>query len=995
MKKVLYVFLGLIALLLIVAIAIPVIYKDEIRAKLDREIAKSVNAEVYYDAQKFNLSLIRNFPNVTVQLGDFGVVGKDEFKGDTLTSVKSFEVVVNLMSVISGDQIKVNRVFLDEPRILAKVLSDGRANWDIVIEDTTAADTTEPSEFSLAVKDWQIQNGYVVYNDNSMPMFARIAGLNHRGSGDFTQDIFDMSTSTTVDALSVEFDSVMYMSNNRLAADMNLNMNMPESKYTFKDNTIRINNFAFGFDGWLAMPDTNNINMDLTYQARETQFKNIFSLVPGVFTEDFDDIQTDGTLAFDGFAKGTYNEATMPAFGLNLKVDNGMFKYPKLPNAVSNIVLDMNVANQKGILDSTVVNIKKFHMDMGKNPVDARALVKGLTNYDIDANVVARLNLGELTSAFPLEGTTLRGLFSLNLDAKGVYSDSLKLLPAIKANMSLIDGYAKTADFPSAIENINFNASVTNETGQMKDARIQMPNFSMTMDGEPFEAVAYVENLDDYIYDVKLKGIIDLAKMTKIYPLEDMTVTGRVAADIQTKGRMSDVEAERYDRLPTSGTMKVTDLTYVSPDMPQGVRITNADMNFNPRNIQLASYEGFLGKSPVSMTGSISNYIGYMFKEGQIIKGNLNFNSPRFDVNEWMTEDTAATTEEPTGVFEVPKDVDFVLASNITEVLYDNMVLNNLKGNIILKEGIARMDKLNFNTLGGSIAMDGLYDSRNLSDPKFDFDLNMQSLAISEAYKTFNTIQALAPIAQKMDGTFSTDFKLSGSLKQDMTPVYNTLTGGGIIKVAQASVNNLDVLGKINSLVKTNMPTDLQLKDILIKAQVIDGKAIFEPFDVNLGNNKMTIGGSNSFDGGIDYLTKLTVPAGAVGEAFNNALANLTGSAPTGGQNINLNLGIGGTYSDPKVNLLGSSAAGGAKATAKEAVKEAVQTRVDDAKERVQAKVDSARQEAEARARAEAERAKQEAEAKAREEADRLKKEAENKARQEAEKLKKKLGFPK
>jgi hypothetical protein len=730
--------------------------------------------------------------------------------------------------------------------------------------------------------------------------------------------------------------------------------------------------------------------MDLVYKARETRFKNLLSLIPAVFTQDYDKIETDGTIAFEGFAKGVMTDSLLPAFGLDLRVVNGMLKYPNLPNAISNIALDMNVDNRSGVVDNTVVHIKNFHMDMGRNPVDARVLLKGLTNPDVDARIVARVNLGELTKAFPLEGMNLRGLYSLNLDAKGVYNDSLNLMPAIKANMSMMDGYVKTEDFPSAIENLNFNAVVNNETGKMQDGRLNISNFNMTMDGEPFEAVAYVENFDDINYDVKLKGIIDLTKMTKIYPLEDMTLAGRINADIQTKGKMSDVEAERYDRLPTSGTMKISDLVYSSKDMPQGLRITTADMEFNPRNMQINNYQGFLGKSDIALDGAVSNYIGYLFKD-HTLKGNMNLRSTRFNVNEWMTDDGEVKEDEPMEVLEIPRNIDFTLSSNINEVVYDNMTMSNLTGNVIVRNGTVALDKVNFNTLGGAIAMSGLYDSRDLVAPKFDFDMNINQVAISEAYKTFNTIRAMAPVAEKMTGNFSSDFRLAGILDQGMKPVMNTLSGGGLIKIAEASVRNLEVLSKISSMVRVNIPSDLQLRDIALKAQVMDGRAHFEPFDINVAGNKLTIGGSNGLDGSLDYRSVLAVPAGAAGEAVNNAIAGLLGAAPAeGAQTINLDFKVAGTYASPQVSLLGTSATGNAKAT----VKEAVQSRVADTKDQAKEEADRLRLEAEERARLEADRVKQEAENRAREEAEKAKLDAQKRAQEEADKLRKRIGLP-
>src|SRR5690606_14394231 len=129
-----------------------------------------------------------------------------------------------------------------------------------------------------------------------------------------------------------------YVTDKRLEADVAMNLNLPESIYTFQENNIKVNDFAFGFDGFLAMPG-EDIGMDITFGAKENTFKSLLSLVPGMYREDFDKVKTEGDLEFNGFAKGIYSEtdSLMPAFNLALKVNNAMFQYPDLPMAVENI----------------------------------------------------------------------------------------------------------------------------------------------------------------------------------------------------------------------------------------------------------------------------------------------------------------------------------------------------------------------------------------------------------------------------------------------------------------------------------------------------------------------------------------------------------------------------------------------------------------------------------------------------------------------------------
>ena len=281
----------MVILLITAIIVLPIIFKDDIRKIFDDTIiAESLNAKVYYDISRFNLSLIKNFPYITVSMSDFGVVGIDEFEKDTLAaSTGTFQVTVDLMSVISRDQIIVEEILLDNPEILVLVLPNGRANYDIA---------RESSESESGTEKWSIKNGKVIYMDQSTNFYITLMRLNHEGSGDFTLDVFDMRTNTMVDAASLDFEGTEYVSNKRPALDVTLNMNLREMKFTFKENKIAVNNFAMQADGYVSMPE-DDIDMDITFGGKDISLKSILSLISGVYQEYLDGVQADESVGMD------------------------------------------------------------------------------------------------------------------------------------------------------------------------------------------------------------------------------------------------------------------------------------------------------------------------------------------------------------------------------------------------------------------------------------------------------------------------------------------------------------------------------------------------------------------------------------------------------------------------------------------------------------------------------------------------------------------------
>ncbi|MFC5270954.1 AsmA-like C-terminal region-containing protein [Adhaeribacter terreus] len=982
MKKVFIGFAIFLVVLIAAAALIPVLFKDKIKEIVDKEIAKNVDAKVIYKADDIGVSIFSTFPNLGLNIDNLAVVGVDSFQRDTLAYLPQFRMGLDLMSVISGDQLKIKSIKLTEPNIKLKVLKSGKANWDIYKAIPTEGEPdTATSDFSMAMEKWEVENGKLVYEDLSLPFSVQLLKMNHTGSGDFEKSVFDMVSKTTSEGFTMTYDGVNYITNKKLDADVTLAMDLDKSLYTFKDNKFKINDFAMDFAGSILMPGSD-IDLDLTFKALDTDFKTILSLVPGMYTEQFKDVKTDGKLAFDGYVKGRFNETSMPGFGTNLKVTNAMFKYPDLPQAATNINVDMSVDNKDGIINNTNVQVRKFHLDLGKNPVDAKAVINGLDPMKVDGNLKANIDLNEMTKVFPVEGMTLRGLLKVDANAKGTYS--AKQMPVMTANLNLANGYVKSKDFPAPIENLNALVNVLNATGNTDDTEIKIENFKMLLEGEPLGGRVYVKGIDKPVFDADVKGTIDLTKMTKIFPLEGMTLTGRIKADIKTKGKMADIEAEKYGNIVSSGSMHVDKLTFVSKDLPQGMKVTTADASFNNEKINVQNMSGFVGKSDVQVNGTISNYMGYMFAENQPLRGTMNVSSKRFDVNEWMVDEYSGqpvaqqSPTEATGVVEVPGNIDFVLNATVNEVLYDNLKLQNMKGGVIIKDKTAKLQNLAFNTLGGAFVTNGSYNTQSLAHPKFTFDLDIKNLDFKEAFNAFETIQKLAPISKFLEGKFSTNFAFAGELGQDMMPVMGTMTGKGVIEVVRAVVKNIKVLNKIGETTNFKEVQNFVVENKDIAAEILNGNLVVKPFDIKVGDMNMTVGGTNNLSGIMDYGVAMDVPTGKVGSALNQKLSSFAGMKDyKGAERVTLNLKVGGTMDDPKIALAGGSA----KAQAKEMVKDVVTSRLNTEKEKLNVK----RQAAQDSLQRELDRRKQEAEEKARQEMEKKRKEAEDKLKKEAE----------
>ena len=952
------------------------------------------------------MTVFRHFPHLTASLKEFGVVGKGVFESDTLAAISSFQITVDLGSLIFGDQMRIKSIDLDRPKLEILVLEDGTANYDIALASSDSTIVEESSEnedtgdaISVAIESWSIKQGTMIYYDIAGGTFADLIGLNHSGSGDFSKNIFDMKSTTTIDAVAISQEDISYVNVQSISFDATIAMDLINQKYTFKENQIKVNDFPLSFEGYIALPPDGSYDIDLSYKSEGSTLKNLMSLIPGVFLEDYQGLQAEGDLAFGGAVKGVYREepSTFPDIDFSLNLANGFFQYPDLPTSVKNIAVDMSLAIQNLDQSTLVLNMPKLNMDLGNNPVKGRFKLINPNLPDIDTDIHAKINLAELTQMVPIPETTLQGLFTIDVTAKGIYDSIKHQVPALDMRIFLTDGYVKSPELPEPIENIQAQVNIKNETTRMVDMMIDVPQFNLELQGEPFSATAKVVNLDNPRWDVTAKGKIDLEKILKLYPQEALDVSGIITADIATQGNMQAVEKSRYDQLPTRGTMTVQNLKYTSDDLPEPLTISQATVSLDPKKINILKFQGAIGSSDFDVNGSVSNYIGYILSE-QTLRGEMNFNASNIDLNELSpTEETAsgssettveedtASSEETIAAVEVPSNIDFTLHSNIKKVKYTNLDLDNLKGDFIIRNGVVTMKGFGFNLLGGDFAMNGAYDGRDIEKPKYDFDVDIKELSIQQAYQNFVMVKSFAPIAQAMDGDFSLDFKLNGLLNQDMTPDLASINASGIVKILQAVLKDNKLISGINkfSLKGGDTERSLSLKNLIVNAKIQDGRLSHPALNVNIGKYPASISGSIGLDQSLDYNVVMDVPAGVIGQQVNRFLSGGQSTSSS----IKVPVSISGTYNNPQFGpgkLEGGSESGGG-------VSETVKEALDDHKEAVKDSVNSVVEQQKAEAAKKAAEAKQKAEEEAKKQAKRAAEEARKKAEEAKKKLKKKL----
>jgi hypothetical protein len=360
----------------------------------------------------------------------------------------------------------------------------------------------------MTLKKLEIKNAYILYDDAAADMSALLDNMNFTLSGDFTADDFLLQTLTEIERLSVTSAGVAYFNKVKTRIKVDMDANMPNMKFVFKENEFAFNELSLGLDGFVSMPK-DDIDMDLKFKANQTEFKNILSLVPGVYTADFKDVKTSGQLALDGYAKGIYNDTKLPAFGVKLLIKDAKFQYPSLPKSATNIQVDLVVDNKTGDPDATVVDLNKFHVELGGNPIDATMhLTTPVSDANINAAVLAKINLASMKDVVPMEkGDDLNGMIVADVKMKGrmsaIEKEKYEEFDA-SGSLAITDKNYKTASlsYPTQINKLTF---------LFNPKTVDLSEFDAKVGKSDIQLQGKIENFLQYaLQDSLLKGAFAL-----------------------------------------------------------------------------------------------------------------------------------------------------------------------------------------------------------------------------------------------------------------------------------------------------------------------------------------------------------------------------------------------------------------------------------------------------------------------------------------------------
>lgn len=292
-------------------------------------------------------------------------------------------------------------------------------------------------------------------------------------------------------------------------------------------------------------------------------------------------------------------------------------------------------------------------------------------------------------------------------------------------------------------------------------------------------------------YKVNFKGAlggidIDYGKMLK----------GDVSGlDINVNCLYDERKKDVLDMIQPVADFTMKQATFKVDGFSYDVIIPGGKATFNKDRATLSGFNLTLGNSNMSLTGVISG-INDWIKGQAKLEGDLKLKSDLIDADQLMEmtsgmgveEETLAAASVPESAAEgdktadvegdpfiVPKDVKFVINTDVKQIKVNENTFENVGGQLTIDDGIMVLEEMGFTSKAAKMQLTALYKSPRKNNLFVGWNFHLLDIDIAEMIRLVPEIDTIVPMISSFAG--KAEFHLAGetSLFADYSPKMSTL----------------------------------------------------------------------------------------------------------------------------------------------------------------------------------------------------------------------------
>ncbi len=329
-----------IVVLLLLASALTMAFEKQIGRRVIAELNKQLATELR--VEKFDLSVIRTFPNVAANLRG---VELDDNRGGVLLDADNLSFRFGLFSLLTS-RVKIKSVVVQNGKLAVRTDRKGNANYDILVKSETEAEApaSEGGSTAISLQSARLEDIELVYADEMTDQFVDLVVEEAEFSGEFSSSQFSLASDAQLQSRFFDIDGVRYLPRTALGYSAKVFVDLEARRYELEKVDLEVNNNTFKAEGAVERRD-DGMYYDLVVSNEESNLGGVLALLPARYLDRLGGFESSGRFAFQASVQGLAGARQNPEIRVDLTLENGRISGPQLAEPLKDVALNASYDN--------------------------------------------------------------------------------------------------------------------------------------------------------------------------------------------------------------------------------------------------------------------------------------------------------------------------------------------------------------------------------------------------------------------------------------------------------------------------------------------------------------------------------------------------------------------------------------------------------------------------------------------------------------------------
>ena len=371
-------------------------------------------------------------------------------------------------------------------------------------------------------------------------------------------------------------------------------------------------------------------------------------------------------------------------------------------------------------------------------------------------------------------------------------------------------------------------------------------------------------------------------------------VTGTAQVDLQCL--YDERQKDALDMVRPVADFSLRDGRFDIEGIPYPVVLPELKATFNSDEAVLNTCQLNLGNSQMNLKGVVRN-INDWLKEKALLEGQLSLTSPLVDVGQLMdltsgigceeeaapAESTATTSTDEAAAnmadadpFLVPKDVKFIINTDIAEAKINENSFDNVRGQLTIDDGVLVLEEMGFTSKAAQMQLTAIYKSPRRNNLFVGWNFHLLNIDIAEMIRLVPEVDTIVPMLSSFAG--KAEFHLAGetSLFADYSPKMSTLKAVAAIEGHDLTILDSETFQTIKKYLFKESTTN-KIDTLSVEMAVARKNMTLYPMLISWDKYQAVLSGTHNITGAMPFnyhisITKCPLVGGHLGLDINGNL---------------------------------------------------------------------------------------------------------------------------